>query len=460
MTKSDALRHPNWKMGAKITVDCATLMNKGLEIIEAMRLYDLPLSKVEAVIHRQSVVHSLVEFVDGAVLAQLGVPDMRIPIGLAMTYPNRAHNPAPALDLLTCGPLTFDAIDETAFPVLRACKAGGAAWRHGLHSPERGQRRGCRPVFAGQDAAFTTFARRGRGRAAAVPVVQEPSLADIFEADRLARIRTRAAVFEIKVMFMYILFAILIFGFLIFIHELGHFLTAKAAGRAGQRIFHLHGPGNLSKSRRARRSMPCAASPSAATAPWRARTSESDNPRAFTSRRPGGSGSIILAAGSFMNFLAGLARAWHDLCPASRVSQRRNPTRASSVDGCPLEFAGQLQVGRRASIPSADERVYIVRATSRTLLGRCEGRHGGHSIWSSSADGELIRLDACRNAAGRAPRRSTASSSQIRLARSAVQEKTARNGTLGNTWNSCARLCRGIVRLEPRRPGVRALRRA
>ena len=116
VTKEDALRHPNWKMGAKITVDCATLMNKGLEIIEAMRLYDLPLSKVTAVIHRQSVVHSLVEFVDGAILAQLGVPDMRIPIGLAMTYPNRLHNPAPALDLLTCGPLTFDPIDEGAFP--------------------------------------------------------------------------------------------------------------------------------------------------------------------------------------------------------------------------------------------------------------------------------------------------------------------------------------------------------
>ena len=131
MTKSDALRHPNWKMGAKITVDCATLMNKGLEIIEAMRLYDLPLLKVEAVIHRQSVVHSLVEFVDGAVLAQLGVPDMRIPIGLAMTYPNRAHNPAPALDLLTCGPLTFDAIDETAFPCFvlakQAAQLGGTA---------------------------------------------------------------------------------------------------------------------------------------------------------------------------------------------------------------------------------------------------------------------------------------------------------------------------------------------
>ena len=189
MTKSDALRHPNWKMGAKITVDCATLMNKGLEIIEAMRLYDLPLLKVEAVIHRQSVVHSLVEFVDGAVLAQLGVPDMRIPIGLAMTYPNRAHNPAPALDLLTCGPLTFDAIDETAFPCFvlakQAAQLGGTA---------------CTALNAANEEAVGLFLQdkiRFYDIADAVeaalrlPVVQEPSLADIFEADRLARIHTR-----------------------------------------------------------------------------------------------------------------------------------------------------------------------------------------------------------------------------------------------------------------------------
>lgn len=189
MTKSDALRHPNWKMGAKITVDCATLMNKGLEIIEAMRLYDLPLLKVEAVIHRQSVVHSLVEFVDGAVLAQLGVPDMRIPIGLAMTYPNRAHNPAPALDLLSCGPLTFDAIDETAFPCFalaqQAAQTGGTA---------------CTAMNAANEEAVGLFLQdkiRFYDIADAVeaalrlPVVQEPSLADIFEADRLARIHTR-----------------------------------------------------------------------------------------------------------------------------------------------------------------------------------------------------------------------------------------------------------------------------
>ena len=89
VTKADALKHPNWKMGAKITIDCATLMNKGLEVIEAMRLYDLPLEQVDVLIHRQSIVHSMVEFTDGAVMAQLGAPDMRLPIQLAMTYPQR-----------------------------------------------------------------------------------------------------------------------------------------------------------------------------------------------------------------------------------------------------------------------------------------------------------------------------------------------------------------------------------
>ena len=114
-TKADALRHPNWKMGAKITVDCATLMNKGLEVIEAMRLYRLPLEQVQVVIHRQSIVHSMVEFVDGAVMAQMGVPDMRLPIQLALTYPQRTVCPVDPLDLLSCGPLTFAASDFMTF---------------------------------------------------------------------------------------------------------------------------------------------------------------------------------------------------------------------------------------------------------------------------------------------------------------------------------------------------------
>ena len=126
-TRADALRHPNWSMGAKITVDSATLMNKGLEIIEAMRLYALPLSKVTAVIHRQSIVHSLVEFCDGAMLAQLGTPDMRLPISLALTYPARRETPAPALDLLSCPALTFEQPDEDAFSCLRLAKQAAAA---------------------------------------------------------------------------------------------------------------------------------------------------------------------------------------------------------------------------------------------------------------------------------------------------------------------------------------------
>ena len=189
VTRADALKHPNWKMGAKITIDCATLMNKGLEIIEAMRLYELPLEKVTAVIHRQSVVHSLVEFVDGAVLAQLGVPDMRIPIGLAMTYPNRLHNPAPALDLLSCGPLTFDPIDEAAFPCFalakEAAKTGGTA---------------CTAMNAANEEAVALYLQDRIGFydipdavavALRLPVTAEPSLDDIFEADRLARAYTR-----------------------------------------------------------------------------------------------------------------------------------------------------------------------------------------------------------------------------------------------------------------------------
>ena len=131
VTKADALKHPNWKMGPKITIDCATLMNKGLEVIEAMHLYNMPVEKVDVVVHRQSIVHSMVEFTDGAVMAQMGAPDMRLPIQLAVTYPQREACVVDDLDLLTCGPLTFAAPDMEAFPCLalaRDCaKRGGNA---------------------------------------------------------------------------------------------------------------------------------------------------------------------------------------------------------------------------------------------------------------------------------------------------------------------------------------------
>ena len=186
VTKADALRHPNWRMGAKITVDCATLMNKGLEVIEAMRLYDLPLSQVDVVIHRQSIVHSLVEFRDGAVLAQLGVPDMRIPIRLAITYPYRAENPAPPLDLLTCGALTFDRPDREAFPCLAIAEE--AAERGGnVCAAMNGANEAAVALFLQDRIGFYDIARLVRRATDAVDFVARPDLEALLAADAAAR---------------------------------------------------------------------------------------------------------------------------------------------------------------------------------------------------------------------------------------------------------------------------------
>jgi len=123
----DALRHPNWKMGRKITVDSATMMNKGLEVIEAGWLFDLVMSKIAVVVHPPSVIHSLVEFVDGSILAQLGVADMRIPIAYALSYPERLFGAGPELDLLRAGPLEFIPPDVEKFPSLRLAREAAIA---------------------------------------------------------------------------------------------------------------------------------------------------------------------------------------------------------------------------------------------------------------------------------------------------------------------------------------------
>ena len=124
-TPEQALRHPTWSMGAKITIDSATLVNKGLEVIEAHWLYDVPYDAIEVVIHPQSVVHSAVRFVDGSLKAQLGTPDMRLPIQYALTYPDRRPSPAAPPDLIAAGRLDFRAPDETRFPALRIAREAG-----------------------------------------------------------------------------------------------------------------------------------------------------------------------------------------------------------------------------------------------------------------------------------------------------------------------------------------------
>ena len=191
VTQADALKHPNWKMGAKITIDCATLMNKGLEVIEAMRLYRMPLDQVDVVIHRQSVVHSMVEFTDGAVMAQLGTPDMRLPIQLALTYPQRIPSPVEPLDLLSCGPLTFCKPDMENFPCLalayECAKKGGTAC-----PAMNGANEEAVAMFLRNEIGFYDIYRLVARAVQAVPFLKNPTLEEILEADRQARAAVRA----------------------------------------------------------------------------------------------------------------------------------------------------------------------------------------------------------------------------------------------------------------------------
>ncbi len=186
VTREDALRHPSWSMGAKITVDCATLMNKGLEVIEAMHLYGMPAEKISVLIHRESMIHSLVEYCDNALLAQLGSPDMRLPIQYALTWPRRIPGPAAPLDLWSCGQMTFGKPDLSTFRclalALEAAKTGGTAGAvlSGANEEAVGQ-------FLAGKLRFLEIADRVERALRSVPVVREPSITDIIEADQAAR---------------------------------------------------------------------------------------------------------------------------------------------------------------------------------------------------------------------------------------------------------------------------------
>lgn len=191
VTKADVLRHPTWKMGPKITVDCATLMNKGLEVIEAMRLYRLPVEQVDVVIHRQSIIHSMVEFVDGAVMAQMGVPDMRLPIQLALTYPERTVCPVEPLNLLTCGDLTFHKPDIDAFPCLRL--AMECARRGGnLCAAMNGANEEAVGLYLQDKIGFYDIYALVSGAVEAAEYIATPTLEEILQTDKQAREYVRA----------------------------------------------------------------------------------------------------------------------------------------------------------------------------------------------------------------------------------------------------------------------------
>ena len=185
-TRAEALKHPNWNMGAKITVDSASMFNKGLEIMEARWLFDMPEDRIEVVVHPQSIVHSAVVFRDGAVLAQLGEPDMRVPIGYAMAFPERVETGVPAPDLTALGSLTFEKPDEEKFPALRLAReclrAGGAAC-----TVFNGANEEAVAAFLREEIPFGEIAARVEKALDRLTGLPAECIEDIWEADRRAR---------------------------------------------------------------------------------------------------------------------------------------------------------------------------------------------------------------------------------------------------------------------------------
>ena len=186
MTREQALAHPNWSMGAKITIDSATMMNKGLELIEAMWLYDLPPEDIEIVVHRESIVHSAVEFADGAVIAQLGLPDMRLPIQLALTWPQRVPCKVPRMSLAEVAKLTFYAPDYEAFPALNLAKHA-ASLKGDRGAVLNGANEAAVGLFLNGKIGFTDIAERVAYALDTIPYKKDITLDDVLAADKAAR---------------------------------------------------------------------------------------------------------------------------------------------------------------------------------------------------------------------------------------------------------------------------------
>lgn len=189
--KEDALKHPNWNMGAKITIDSATLMNKGLELIEAVWLFGLPEDKIQIVVQRESVIHSAVQFADNSVIAQMGVPDMRIPIQYALTWPDRLPSPVPELDFAALKSLSFDVADEETFRCLAACKK---AIRKGGLAPcaANGANEEAVRLFLQDKIGFLDIGRLVEGVVDSESFGGDYTLQDVYDCDAMARAYVRA----------------------------------------------------------------------------------------------------------------------------------------------------------------------------------------------------------------------------------------------------------------------------
>ena len=186
VTVEQALDHPNWDMGAKITIDSATMMNKGLEIIEAAWLFNTDPDDIEVVVHRESIIHSMVEFTDNSILAQLGMPDMRIPIQYAITYPDRVPSLVPEIDWKTLSKMTFYSVDDTTFKCLAACKR--AMKKGGLYpAVANGANEVANKLFREKKISFLDIGDLVSAAVDELTVESANNLDDVFAADRLAR---------------------------------------------------------------------------------------------------------------------------------------------------------------------------------------------------------------------------------------------------------------------------------
>ena len=186
VTPEMALKHPNWSMGAKITIDSATLVNKGLEIIEAMHLFDLPADKIHPVVHRESIIHSMVEFCDGSIIAQMGVPDMKLPISYALSYPDRTVPVCKSLDLVSIGKLTFYDVDNDTFPAIslakKAASSGGV-----MCAIYNGANEASVEMFLNGKCRFTDITKYIEKAMEKAPQIVNPTIEDVFSADAFAR---------------------------------------------------------------------------------------------------------------------------------------------------------------------------------------------------------------------------------------------------------------------------------
>ena len=383
VTVEQALQHPTWAMGGKITIDSATLMNKGLEVIEAHHLFGTPYDRIEVVVHPQSIVHALVTLCDGAALAHLGHPDMRVPIAYALHHPERVDVPVRTLDLAEIGSLTFEPPDEDAFPCLRIAREAAVAGGTGP----------C-VLNAANEVAVHAFLG-GRLPFMGIPAVIEATLERVGAADR-ARLRLalpgrrrgadgrRRAGRGARMSF---LLAFLGFAALIILHELGHFTAAKAVGMRVER-FSLFFPPLIARHRRGETEYAIGAIPLGGYVKITGMNPAEEIPPAVAHqayyRQPVWKRIVVIGAGPAVNIVLAFLILWV-LIWANGVGEPTN--RIERINGPPAR--GELAPGDRI-VEVDGVRGDFEALKARIASHRCAGEEVGGCVADHAGDDHRV----------------------------------------------------------------------